>query len=119
VFAVRSPPAPAGRAGSAAAGRDLRTSGGIIERVSNLRSRRCEDDPEDAASDEAEIEDAPVVDREIENFRGALKAATLALRVPIQMVWPTTCDNDAVVKRKLAEFSSRKVQHRHSLTVAV
>jgi hypothetical protein len=25
-------------------------------------------------------------------------------------VWPTTYDNDAVVKRKLAEFSTRKVQ---------
>lgn len=29
---------------------------------------------------------------------------------PIQIVWPTTYDNDAVVKRKLAEFSTRKVQ---------
>lgn len=60
-----------------------------------------------------------MVDREIENFRGALEAATLALRVPIRIVWPTTYDNDAVVKRKLAEFSTRKVQHRHSLIVAV
>jgi hypothetical protein len=39
-----------------------------------------------------------------------LKAATLALRIPIQIVWLTTYDNDAVVKRKLAELSTRKVQ---------
>jgi hypothetical protein len=57
-----------------------------------------------------EVEDAPVVDRENENFRGTLKARTLELRVPIQIVWPTTYDNDAVVKRKLAELSKRKVQ---------
>ena len=46
----------------------------------------------------------------VENFRGALKALTLTMRVPIQIVWPTTYDNDAVVKRKLAEYSTRKVQ---------
>lgn len=82
----------------------------IIERVSNMRSLPSENDAEDDSADEAEAEDAPVVDREIENFRGALKAAALALRIPIQIVWPTTYDNDAVVKRKLAEFSTRKVQ---------
>src|SRR5262249_22704793 len=37
-------------------------------------------------------------------------AATLAIRVPIQIVWPTTYDNNAIVKRKLAEFSTRRVQ---------
>jgi hypothetical protein len=82
----------------------------IIERVSNMRSQPADDDQEDVSADESEPEDAPVVDREIENFRGALKAATLALRIPIQIVWPTTYDNDAVVKRKLAEFSTRRVQ---------
>jgi hypothetical protein len=49
-------------------------------------------------------------ERDSENFRGALKALTLGFRVPIQIVWPTTYDNDAVVKRKLAEFSTRRVQ---------
>ena len=72
----------------------------IIERVSNMRSAPSDDDAEVVAGDEAEVEDAPVVDREIENFRGALKARTLELRVPIQIVWPTTYDNNAVVKRK-------------------
>ncbi len=83
----------------------------IIERVSNMRSTPSEDDPEDDSADEAVAEDAPVVARrEIENFRGALKARTLELRVPIQIVWPTTYDNDAVVKKKLAELSTRRVQ---------
>jgi hypothetical protein len=82
----------------------------IIERVTNMRSAADDDEWEKDAGDEAEPEEAPVLDRQIENFRGALKAATLALRVPIQIVWPTTYDNDAVVKRKLAEFSTRKVQ---------
>jgi hypothetical protein len=82
----------------------------IIERVSNMRSIPAEDRGEDDGGDAADVEDAPVLDREIENFRGALKAATIALRIPIQIVWPTTYDNDAVVKRKLSELSTRKVQ---------
>jgi hypothetical protein len=81
----------------------------IIERVSNMRAAPTDDEPENDP-EEAEPQDAPVIDRQIENFRGALKAVTLALRIPIQIVWPTTYDNDAVVKRKLAEFSTRKVQ---------
>ena len=84
----------------------------IIERVSNMRSQPSDDDQEDVPADESEPEDAPVVDREIENFRGALKAATLALRIPIQIVWPTTYDNDAVVKRKLAEFADFRVDRK-------
>jgi hypothetical protein len=81
----------------------------IIERVSNMRSAIVEED-EKVGGDDPEADDATVFDRQIENFRGALKAATLVLRIPIQIVWPTTYDNDAVVKRKLAEFSTRKVQ---------
>lgn len=68
----------------------------IIERVSNMRSAAPDEETENDA-EEAEPPDAPVLPRQIENFRGALKAATLALRVPIQIVWPTTYDNDAVV----------------------
>ncbi len=82
----------------------------IIERVSNMRGAPTDDEAENEAGEEVEPEDAPVLERQIENFRGALKAATLALRIPIQIVWPTTYDNDAVVKKKLAEFSTRKVQ---------
>jgi hypothetical protein len=80
----------------------------VIERVSNMRG--VVDEAENDTGDEADVEDAPVADRRVENFRGALKAATLALRIPIQIVWPTTYDNDAVVKRKLAELSTRRVQ---------
>jgi hypothetical protein len=88
----------------------------IIERVSNMRTTPSEDDLEDDSADQTEAEGAPAAaaQREIENFRGALKARTLELRVPIQIVWPTTYDNDAVVKRKLAELSTRKVQDEAS-----
>jgi len=82
----------------------------IIERVSNMRVSSADDEVVNDVAEDPEPEDAPVLDRQIENFRGALKAATLAVRIPIQIVWPTTYDNDAVVKRKLAEISSRKVQ---------
>jgi D-isomer specific 2-hydroxyacid dehydrogenase, NAD binding domain len=53
----------------------------IIERVSNMRSSPAADRGEDDGGDAADVEDAPVLDREAENFRGALKAATLALRI--------------------------------------
>jgi hypothetical protein len=42
----------------------------IIERVSNMRSQPSDDDQEDVPADESAPDDAPVVDREIENFRG-------------------------------------------------
>jgi hypothetical protein len=51
----------------------------IIERVSNMRSLPSEEDADDESGDEVEAEDLPAIDREIENFRGAPKAATLAL----------------------------------------
>jgi hypothetical protein len=78
----------------------------IIERVNNMRTTSSEDEA-DGSEDE---EDVRPTERDSENFRGALKALTLGFRVPIQIVWPTTYDNDAVVKRKLAEFSTRRVQ---------
>jgi len=78
----------------------------VIERVSNMRTANSEDEGDDAEDEE----DVRPTERESENFRGALKALTLSFRVPIQIVWPTTYDNDAVVKRKLAEYSTRRVQ---------
>jgi hypothetical protein len=78
----------------------------VIERVSNMRSTNSEDEEDDAE----EEEDVRPAERDSENFRGALKALTLRFRVPIQIVWPTTYDNDAVIKRKLAEYSTRRVQ---------
>jgi hypothetical protein len=79
----------------------------IIERVSSMRVAILEDEEEEEDSEEEEVRPT---ERDSENFRGALKALTLGFRVPIQIVWPTTYDNDAVVKRKLAEYSTRRVQ---------
>ena len=84
----------------------------VIERVSNMRSTPADDEAEDDVGDDADAEDAPVVDRQIENFRGALKAATLAVRIPIQIVWPTTYDNDAVVKRSSPNSRSGRSRMR-------
>lgn len=78
----------------------------LIERVSNMRAVASEHEEEDEATEE----DAKQAERGSENFRGALKALTLGYRTPIQIVWPTTYDNDALVKRKLAEYSTRRVQ---------
>jgi hypothetical protein len=44
----------------------------IIERVSNMRSIPTEEDGDRDGGEGPEGEDAPVLDREIENFRGAL-----------------------------------------------
>lgn len=80
----------------------------IIERVKNL-----EVDPTVAGDDDTpEDEKAKSDDDEnlYEDFRGALKAATLPMRIPIQIVWPTTYDESQVIRRKLAKLSQRKVQ---------
>ena len=42
----------------------------IIERVSKMRSAPAEDEAEEDAGEEAEAEEVPLVDRQIENFRG-------------------------------------------------
>ncbi|MGU3421470.1 argonaute/piwi family protein [Methylobacterium sp. D54C] len=82
----------------------------LIERVKNLRGPedgevgpRGEEGQGEAGND---AEDT----RLYEDFRGALKAATLAYRIPIQIVWPSTYDERAVIKRKLAKLSARRVQ---------
>src|SRR5205085_1758189 len=62
----------------------------IIERVKNNRAPGETDDEDDART---EYEDVRVRD-----FRGALKARAMALRAPIQIIWPTTYDNNAVIK---------------------
>lgn len=76
----------------------------IIERVSNMRAAASEEEGESEEDEERRVRLAN------ENFRGGLKAITMNYRVPIQIVWPTTYDNDAVVKRKLATLSTRLVQ---------
>lgn len=80
----------------------------LIERVKNLRR---EPDPAASAEEDAKEEDGKEAYEGLyEDFRGALKAATLRYRIPIQIVWPTTYDNDAVLRRKLAKLSERTVQ---------
>lgn len=80
----------------------------IIERVKNMRrSPVGNGEPEEGSEDEGREEED---ERLAEDFRGALKAASLTYRVPIQIVWPTTYDNNAVIKRKLAKLSERTVQ---------
>ncbi|TCR65452.1 hypothetical protein [Bosea sp. BK604] len=81
----------------------------IIERVKNLRPTVLETEAEKDQDALGEDEDDPD-DRLYKDFRGALKAATLTNKIPIQIVWPTTFDDRAVIRRKLAKLSERRVQ---------
>lgn len=80
----------------------------LIERVKNLKKQDAEASEEDQGGADEESEDQDV--GLVKDFRGALKAAAMSLRIPIQIVWPTTYDNSAVIKRELAVLSDRKVQ---------
>ena len=44
------------------------------------------------------------------DFRGLLKASAMGLRVPIQLLWPTTYDSTVKIPRKIKEASDRRVQ---------
>lgn len=50
------------------------------------------------------------------DFRGMLKAACMQVRVPIQLMWPTTFDPSFKIPRKLKEASDRRTQD--SATIA-
>lgn len=80
----------------------------IIERVKNLQvsDQKTEDIGESEEVDNGDESG----DRLYEDFRGALKAASMPMRIPIQLIWPSTYDNSAVIKRKLARLSDRRVQ---------
>ncbi|KKZ86593.1 argonaute/piwi family protein [Rhizobium phaseoli] len=82
----------------------------IIERVSNMRRAADGEDEVEPEPSEGEDLGSSAQSKEMKNFRGSLKAISLRVRVPIQIVWPTTYDNSAVVKRKLAQHSTRRVQ---------
>lgn len=73
-----------------------------IERVKNNRALGDAEDEEEERHDYGDVR--------VRDFRGALKARAMALRAPIQIIWPTTYDNSAVIKRKFAELSDRTVQ---------
>ncbi len=44
------------------------------------------------------------------NFRGMLKARTMHLSFPIQIVWEDALDEKAIIPRKVKESSARKIQ---------
>lgn len=44
------------------------------------------------------------------DFRGMLKAACMKVRLPIQLMWPTTFDPSFKIPRKLKETSDRRTQ---------
>jgi hypothetical protein len=49
------------------------------------------------------------------NFRGMLKAACMRLRIPIQLLWPSTFDPSFKIPRKLKEASDRRSQDRATI----
>jgi hypothetical protein len=70
----------------------------IIERTYNAR-----DVPATEHSSEMEAGDEL-------DFRGMLKAACMRIRIPIQLLWPTTFDPAYKIPRKLKENSERRSQ---------
>lgn len=75
----------------------------IIEKVVNARGGQSEEDnDDDGAADEPEA-------RAELNFRDLLKARSLGLAVPSQVVWPSTWDDDFKLSRKL-KATERRVQ---------
>ena len=72
----------------------------IIERTYNARDVAPSDEEEEKG-DEA----GPDLD-----FRGMLKASCMKLRLPIQLLWPTTFDPSYKLSRKLKKNSDRRTQ---------
>ncbi|MGJ5181851.1 hypothetical protein ACQR16_34575 [Bradyrhizobium oligotrophicum] len=70
----------------------------IIERTYNARDVV-------GGEDDDETEAGPDLD-----FRGLLKVACMRLRLPIQLLWPTTFDPAYKISRKLKESSERRTQ---------
>jgi hypothetical protein len=71
----------------------------LIEKLVNARS----EEPVDAPEDEEDRDDTL-------NFRDLLKAKTLHLDVPTQIVWPDTWDDAAKIPRKVKRDSNRQTQ---------
>lgn len=70
----------------------------IIERTYNARDVPAGDDGQDTEAG-ADLD-----------FRGMLKAECMKLRLPIQLMWPTTFDPAYKIPRKLKEGSNRRTQ---------
>jgi hypothetical protein len=73
----------------------------LIEKLVNAKSEEGEDD----AEDEEETSTDSLLD-----FRDLLKAKTLHLDVPTQIVWPDTWDDAAKIPRKIKRDSNRQTQ---------
>lgn len=71
----------------------------LIEKLVNARS----EEPVEAGDDEDGGD-------ELLNFRDLLKAKTLHLDVPTQIVWPDTWDDAATIPRKIKRSSNRQTQ---------
>ena len=70
----------------------------LIEKLVNAKSEELESAEEEDDSDD------------MLNFRDLLKASTLHLDVPTQIVWPDTWDDAAKIPRKVKRESNRQVQ---------
>lgn len=77
----------------------------FIERTVNAKEVPIEGEAETEAEQETEADGKTSLD-----FRGLLKATCMNLRVPIQLLWPTTFDASFKIPRKLKESSDRRVQ---------
>lgn len=69
----------------------------LIEKLVNAKSEAEDSDDEDGGGD-------------MLNFRDLLKAKTLHLPVPTQIVWPDTWDDAAKIPRKVKRDSNRQTQ---------
>lgn len=73
----------------------------LIEKLVNAKSDEGGDEGEDEESVRAEI---------LLDFRDLLKAKTLHIDVPTQIVWPDTWDDAAKIPRKVKRDSNRQTQ---------
>jgi hypothetical protein len=63
-----------------------------------------------APSDDDDEDEEVADEDEVLNLRGMLKAACMELRLPIQILWPTTYNPAIRIPRKLKRASERRVQ---------
>ena len=71
----------------------------LIERVWNAKT----DSKSSTENEDSSGSDAP-------NFRGMLKAKSMSLGFPIQIIWEDVLDENAKIPRKVKESSHRKIQ---------
>lgn len=79
----------------------------FIQRTVNAKepTADAEEDSTDTGDEGAKTADEPNLD-----FRGMLKAACMALHIPIQIMWPSTFDDTFKIPRKIKDAVDRQVQ---------